>query len=153
MTAHREIIVSAGSVNTPQLLMLSGIGDEDLLKSLGIPNIVHLPSVGANLSDHPILATQYFVNSTTTFEAAERNATLAAEELALYKTNGTGPLVVGHSQQIGPKNHSIFKSFIDPSAGPTSGHYELLFSVCHCACPYTILPQRNSVYRMDSQPS
>jgi choline dehydrogenase len=46
--ARKEVIVSAGSVNTPQLLMLSGIGDRRELSAAGIKTIVHLPSVGKN---------------------------------------------------------------------------------------------------------
>lgn len=50
--AQREIIVSAGAVNSPQLLEVSGIGDTELLKSLGVTPIHNLPQVGENLSDH-----------------------------------------------------------------------------------------------------
>ena len=49
--SRREIILSAGALNTPQLLMLSGIGPADHLSSLGIPVIANL-SVGRNLQDH-----------------------------------------------------------------------------------------------------
>ena len=48
----REIILSGGSFNSPQLLQLSGIGPAEHLKSLGIPVIADMPSVGANLQDH-----------------------------------------------------------------------------------------------------
>jgi choline dehydrogenase len=51
-TAHREIILSGGAVNTPQLLMLSGIGPADHLAEHGIPVVVDAPEVGANLQDH-----------------------------------------------------------------------------------------------------
>ncbi|GAB3132833.1 GMC family oxidoreductase [Marisediminicola antarctica] len=50
--ARAEVILSGGAVNTPQLLMLSGIGDAAQLKSLGIPVVAHSPEVGANLRDH-----------------------------------------------------------------------------------------------------
>lgn len=50
--AGREVIVSAGSVNTPQLLQLSGVGPAALLRSLGIPVVLDNPNVGANLQDH-----------------------------------------------------------------------------------------------------
>jgi choline dehydrogenase len=50
--ARKEIILSAGSFASPQLLMLSGIGDKDELKSVGIACTQHLPGVGKNLQDH-----------------------------------------------------------------------------------------------------
>ncbi|MBR71359.1 MAG: choline dehydrogenase [Rhodospirillaceae bacterium] len=48
----KEVIVSAGTVNSPQILQLSGIGDIHLLKKLDIPVVKELPSVGQNLQDH-----------------------------------------------------------------------------------------------------
>jgi 4-pyridoxate dehydrogenase len=50
--AEREVIVSAGTINSPQVLMLSGIGDPDALNNLRIPVRVPLPGVGRNLQDH-----------------------------------------------------------------------------------------------------
>jgi 4-pyridoxate dehydrogenase len=50
--AEREVIVSAGTINSPQVLMLSGIGDPDALSALRIPIRVPLPGVGRNLQDH-----------------------------------------------------------------------------------------------------
>jgi choline dehydrogenase len=50
--AAREVIVSAGPIKSPQLLELSGIGDAQRLRSLGIPVLHHLPGVGENLVDH-----------------------------------------------------------------------------------------------------
>ncbi len=47
-----EVILAGGSISTPQLLQLSGIGDVELLRDLGIGPIVHLPGVGENLQDH-----------------------------------------------------------------------------------------------------
>jgi choline dehydrogenase len=47
-----KIILAGGAINTPQLLQLSGIGDADLLRPLGIPVATHLPGVGAHLQDH-----------------------------------------------------------------------------------------------------
>ena len=51
--ARREVIVSAGALQSPQILMLSGIGDAGQLKSRGIDVVHHLPGVGADLQDHP----------------------------------------------------------------------------------------------------
>lgn len=50
--AQREVILSGGAINSPQLLMLSGIGDETDLKALGIDVVAHRPGVGQNLQDH-----------------------------------------------------------------------------------------------------
>ncbi|KAJ7270565.1 hypothetical protein C8J57DRAFT_1322068 [Mycena rebaudengoi] len=50
--AKREVIVSAGAFQSPQLLMLSGIGDSTQLAQFGIPSVVHLPGVGSNLQDN-----------------------------------------------------------------------------------------------------
>jgi choline dehydrogenase-like flavoprotein len=51
-TARREVILSAGSIRTPQLLMLSGIGAAEELKKHGIEQVVEAPEVGRNLWDH-----------------------------------------------------------------------------------------------------
>ncbi|MHC0434221.1 GMC family oxidoreductase [Streptomyces sp. O3] len=51
--ASREVLVCAGAVDTPRLLMHSGIGPREDLEALGIPVVVDLPGVGENLLDHP----------------------------------------------------------------------------------------------------
>lgn len=52
--ANAEIVLSGGAVNSPQLLMLSGVGPAAQLRELGIDVVANLPGVGANLQDHPI---------------------------------------------------------------------------------------------------
>jgi len=52
LRATQSVIVSCGAIKSPQLLMLSGIGDTDYLHSLGIKSLHHLPGVGKNLQDH-----------------------------------------------------------------------------------------------------
>ena len=50
--AEKEVLISGGSINSPQLLMLSGIGDAEQLNHHGLPVVQHLPGVGKNLQDH-----------------------------------------------------------------------------------------------------
>jgi choline dehydrogenase len=50
--AHREVVVSAGTIGSPQLLMLSGVGPADHLRAVGVAVTADLPGVGANLHDH-----------------------------------------------------------------------------------------------------
>jgi len=53
LRARREVILAAGAFQSPQLLMLSGVGDQAALARLGISSVHHLPGVGRNLQDHP----------------------------------------------------------------------------------------------------
>jgi choline dehydrogenase len=53
--ASSEVVLSAGAINTPKILMLSGIGDRAELNRFGIATVSHLPGVGRNLQDHPII--------------------------------------------------------------------------------------------------
>ena len=56
--AEREVILSGGAINSPQLMMISGIGPADHLRSVGIEPTLDLPGVGRNLQDHPKIAVQ-----------------------------------------------------------------------------------------------
>ena len=58
-SAIKEVILSAGAVGSPHLLMLSGIGPEDHLDSMGIDVKADLPGVGQNLNDHPDFVLKY----------------------------------------------------------------------------------------------
>ena len=57
--AQREVIISAGAVESPKLLMLSGIGPGQHLRAHGIPVVVDLPGVGQNLQDHAAVTVEY----------------------------------------------------------------------------------------------
>jgi len=132
VNARKEVIVSAGVFNTPQLLMLSGIGDPAELTSLGIPTRVNLSSVGKNMTDHVLLANPWQVNNNDTYDAY-----FSAElfPLAMQEWNETnphkGPLSWTLANQMAwlrlPENHEIIKTYGDPSVGPTSAHFQNIF--------------------------
>ncbi|KAJ5794701.1 hypothetical protein N7457_001300 [Penicillium paradoxum] len=65
ISASREVIISAGAFQSPQLLMVSGIGPADQLKEHGIDIVANRPGVGQNLWDHPFFAPTYRVRVTT----------------------------------------------------------------------------------------
>ena len=135
VTASKEIVLSAGTVGTPTILMNSGIGDEAELKALGITPVLNLPSVGKNVSDHPFVSNVWFVNSTDTLDNIARNATLAAELLQQWNQTKTGPFVDPFGTHIAwlrlPNNASALQGTPDPSSGPLSPHYELITAVRH----------------------
>ena len=68
--AAREVILSGGAINSPQLLMLSGIGAEAELRSTGIKPLLNLPGVGKNLQDHLDICTLNYCNSKVTYDTA-----------------------------------------------------------------------------------
>ncbi len=83
--ADQEVIVSAGSYETPKLLMLSGIGLADELSPLGIETRVDLP-VGRNLQDHLLVLVNYLTDADTLISAG------SAENVALLENESRGAL-------------------------------------------------------------
>lgn len=86
--ANREVILSAGSYNSPQLLMLSGVGPRDMLQQFQIPVIQDL-KVGYNLQDHMAMSTlAFFVNQS--FTLSDRSVQ-NPRDIFNYVLNGRGP--------------------------------------------------------------
>ncbi|RAL12324.1 GMC family oxidoreductase [Aspergillus homomorphus CBS 101889] len=91
LSARQEIIVSAGAIQSPQLLMVSGVGECEQLSRFGITCMSHLPGVGKNLQDHPLLTTTCRVNDSTV------HSTVSDVQVQQYLKNAAGPLTVpGH---------------------------------------------------------
>jgi choline dehydrogenase len=90
-TATREVILSGGAVNSPQLLLLSGIGPADQLKALGIKVQADVPGVGGNLQDHLDASTLYHCTTRETFDTANKLATLG-RYLLTKSGPGTSPI-------------------------------------------------------------
>jgi choline dehydrogenase len=89
--AVREVILAAGAFNSPQLLLLSGIGPPQELEAAGIEPLHALPAVGKNLQDHPLVVAVYQASSPCTFERALRLDRFALGLLA-WRLAGSGPL-------------------------------------------------------------
>ena len=87
ITAGKEVILSAGSFLSPNLLELSGIGNATIITAAGIKPLVDLPGVGEHLQDHVRIQASYQLKSNfTSFDILRYNATAAAEQLALYNS-------------------------------------------------------------------
>ncbi|MXP25823.1 choline dehydrogenase [Altererythrobacter indicus] len=99
ITAKREVILSGGSYNSPQLLMLSGIGPAAHLREHGIDMVLDAPGVGRNLSEHPRVPLEFAANGKITFVNQLRfdRATLSVMRWYLF---GSGPF----SRQVNSAN-------------------------------------------------
>jgi len=86
--AAREVLLCGGSLNSPQVLMLSGIGDPEKIAPHGIKMVQDLPGVGANLQDHLDIPLQYACTQPITLHSLIRldRAALAMAEAALFRT-------------------------------------------------------------------
>ncbi|KXN91298.1 Glucose dehydrogenase [FAD, quinone] [Leucoagaricus sp. SymC.cos] len=122
VTAKKEVILAGGIINTPQILINSGIGNKAELEPLGIKTLVDNPSVGKNLSDQPAVLISFATNIPVT----DFNLTTA---LAEWSQSHTGPL----SRRGGLSPMGMVRlpdgmgGFVDPSAGKTSPHIEFFF--------------------------
>ena len=85
--AGREVILSAGAFNSPQILMLSGIGPSEHLQDVGVPVAHALRGVGRNLQDHPFLTMMWEMSDTHSLYKAD-----APKNLAEWLLRRSGPL-------------------------------------------------------------
>ncbi|HYD58692.1 MAG TPA: GMC oxidoreductase, partial [Burkholderiales bacterium] len=93
--ANREVILAAGSLQSPQLLQLSGIGPGELLQRHGIPVIADLPGVGHNLQDHLALRLIYRCTKPVTTNDDLKNLWRKARTGLRYILWRTGPMAIG----------------------------------------------------------
>ncbi|KAJ7750809.1 aryl-alcohol oxidase-like protein [Mycena metata] len=133
LTARTEVILAAGAIGTPQILMLSGIGGKSELSRIGVKPLVDLPDVGKNMHDHPYITLAWAVNNTNTIDSISFNQTAFQQALAQYDANGTGVFASNALfNQLGffrlQNASGVTQKFGDPTAGPLSPHYEFALS-------------------------
>jgi choline dehydrogenase len=85
--AGREVVLCGGAVNSPQLLLLSGVGPADDLRAAGIDVVADLPGVGRNLQDHPAVPILWLTARTISLAGAE-----STRHLVDYLVRRRGPL-------------------------------------------------------------
>jgi choline dehydrogenase len=88
--ARKEVILSAGAVGSPQLLMLSGIGPADHLGDMGIKCTLNLPGVGQNLQDHPVIYMKFKIDKPVSMSKYMRKDRMLYTG-ARWVTTHTGP--------------------------------------------------------------
>ena len=113
----RGVVLAAGAFGSPHLLMKSGMGNGDDIRAAGLPVIHHLPGVGQNLHDHPMVTLSYATSRRDTFKSAE-----SPQNLARYLTRRAGPLASNVAEAI---------AFARTSPGLAAPDVELLFAPLH----------------------
>jgi len=116
--ANREVIVCGGTVNSPYILQISGIGSAEHLRSLGIPVVHDLPGVGANLIDHYVIRLVHRVQGTRTVNELARFPGYLPE-IPKFFLMGNGALTFGVTTA---------QVFCDSREGLASPDLQLLFT-------------------------
>lgn len=122
----KEVIVSAGTFESPKLLMLSGIGDKDELSRVGIDCIQHLPGVGKNLQDHLF----YAVSALATIPAGQNHHIRPLQQvidLVNYFAFKKGSLTIGPLEAV---------AFGSTSQSPGRVDYQFQFAPFHVGNDY-----------------
>ncbi|OHW94724.1 glucose-methanol-choline oxidoreductase [Colletotrichum incanum] len=99
ISAAKEVILTAGAFQSPQLLQVSGVGPKDLLSKYGIPVVADVPAVGQGMRDHMTIFASYQVNVLTS--SALEGADYLAKAINDFNTNGQGPLASPGGDLIG----------------------------------------------------
>jgi choline dehydrogenase len=129
IAADKEVILAAGSINSPKLLMLSGVGEANALRSLGIDLVENLPGVGANLQDHVLLSGVVFKykgkmpDRPADSNAVEAEAFLSSEPsgetdiaLVLHQLPVVSPEVASHFGNPPPDSFTIAPALVQPTS-------------------------------------
>ena len=125
----RETVLSAGAIATPQLLMLSGVGDGPALQAMGIGVQVHAPGVGQNLQDHLIARAVFRTRPAGTLNEIMANPLRMAGMALDYAVRRSGPMAVGAGEATlfaratpGAEEAELQLMFINFSLAPGRGY-------------------------------
>ena len=128
-TAAREIVLCAGAIGSPHLLMLSGVGDGAMLAEAGIPTTLHCPGVGQNLQDHLIARLVFRTKAAGTLNEIRASTLRSAATGLEYLTRRSGPLAVGATEATlfarctpGAEEAELQFQFINFSLAPAPGY-------------------------------
>jgi choline dehydrogenase len=132
ITANKEVILTAGSINSPKLLMLSGVGEATALRKLGIDVVENLPGVGENLQDHVLLSGVVFKykgkmpDRPTDSNAVEAEAFLSSGlsdgvdiSLVLHQLPVVSPEVAARFGNPPPDSFTIAPALVQPTSKGT----------------------------------
>jgi len=97
-TASREVVLSAGSIGSPQILQLSGVGPAELLRQHGIDVVLDAPGVGANLQDHLQIRAVYKIAGAPTLNVMASSMVGKAKIGLEYLLKRSGPMSMAPSQ-------------------------------------------------------
>lgn len=124
--AGREVLLSAGAIGSPQLLMVSGIGDAGQLRQAGVSPLHELPGVGRNLQDHPMLTVLFAVSDRDTLYGADK-----PRRLIEWLLRRRGPLTSTAAESV-----AFWRSRPDLPAADIQFHCGALFYEKHGAEAY-----------------
>ena len=154
--ARRELILSAGAIESPALLMRSGIGPAAELAALGIDVVADAPEVGRNMQDHPDLYVEYAVDQRTYSDAGRWHRMLAAGlEFALWRrgpVTSPGTHLFAYGSSAGPAAEPDLLIFTGPFGAIVDGAFDQRLPV-YSVTPSVCLPHsRGHVRLRDSDP-
>jgi choline dehydrogenase-like flavoprotein len=96
--ARREVILASGAFQSPQLLLLSGVGDSQQLAQHGIPSVHQLPGVGANLQDHPDFIFSYASDAPYFFGTSLKGLPRLIRGVGQYRRERRGPITTNFAE-------------------------------------------------------
>lgn len=139
--ANHEVVVCAGAIESPALLLRSGIGQADVLRSLDIPAVAHSPDVGRHMQDHPDLYVEYEVRERTYSDAARWHRLLASGLAFALRRRGPatspGTHLFAYASTADRPEHPDLLIFAAPFGRVTAGSFDSrrpIFSITPSLC-------------------